>query len=158
MHVPKVFATNGMIRVKLCHVALFYEKKCRTVKQKWTLLFDVKKMPVSHGTLIIYIMYMYTLIIGNTSCKNIQTYKPLPVSGIEPGTSRIQSGGVTSALTSQLRVTIAVKLFNCFDAMGRNVNIQSRICGPHIFNKFLFSDKNAYSGPQNMLRHIKSST
>jgi len=36
---------------------------------------------------------------------------------------------------SQLRVTIEVKLFNCFDAMGRNVNKQSRICGPHIFNK-----------------------
>jgi len=25
------------------------------------------------------------------------------------------------------------QLFNCFDAMGRNVNKQSRICGPHIF-------------------------
>jgi len=40
---------------------------------------------------------------------------------------------------SQLRVAIVVKLFNCFDAMGWNVNKQSRICGPHIFNKFIFS-------------------
>jgi len=40
---------------------------------------------------------------------------------------------------SQLRVSIVVKLFNCFDAMGRNVNKQSRICGPHIINKFIFS-------------------
>ena len=41
--------------------------------------------------------------------------------------------------TSQLRVTIVVKLFNLLDAIGRTVNKQSRICGPHIFNKFVFS-------------------
>jgi len=40
---------------------------------------------------------------------------------------------------SLLRVSIVVKLFNCFDAMGRNVNKQSQICGPDIFNKFIFS-------------------
>jgi len=28
--------------------------------------------------------------------------------------------------------------FNCFNAMGRNVNKLSRICGPHIFNKLFF--------------------
>ena len=44
---------------------------------------------------------------------------PLPEPGIEPGTSRIQSGCVTSELPSQQKVTIVVKLFNCFDAMGR---------------------------------------
>jgi len=33
----------------------------------------------------------------------------------------------------QLSVTILVKLFNCFDEMGRNVNKQSRTCGSHIF-------------------------
>jgi len=49
-----------------------------------------------------------------------------------------QSGCVTSAPRSQIRVTIVIKLFNCFDAMGRNVNKQSRIGGPHIFNKFIF--------------------
>jgi len=30
------------------------------------------------------------------------------------------------------------KLFNCFDAMGRNVYKWSRICGPLIFIKFIF--------------------
>jgi len=117
-------------------------------------------------------LYLYTLIIGHTSCnkklsilnklklqkklqilwqticfwkkvkttieKN-QTYKPFWEPGIERGTSRIQSGWVTSALPSQLRVKIVVKLFNCFDAMGRNVNKRSRLCGPHIINKFIFS-------------------
>ena len=35
-------------------------------------------------------------------------------------------------------LSIVVELFNCFDAMGRNVNTQSQICGPHIFNKYIF--------------------
>ena len=39
----------------------------------------------------------------------------------------------------QLRVTIVVKLFNCFNEMGQNVNKQSQIWRPHIFNKFIFS-------------------
>ena len=39
---------------------------------------------------------------------------------------------------SQLRVSIVVKPFNCFDVMGRNVNKQSQICGPDIFNKYIF--------------------
>jgi len=30
-------------------------------------------------------------------------------------------------------------IINCFNAMGRNVNKQIRICGPHIFHKFMFS-------------------
>jgi len=38
----------------------------------------------------------------------------------------------------QLRVLIVVKLLNCFDAMGRNVIKQSRICGPRNLNKFFF--------------------
>jgi len=71
--------------------------------------------------------------------QNNQTLKPLPEPGIEPGTSCTQSGCVTTAPPSQLRVLIVVQLFNCFDAMGRNVNKQSRICRPHIFNKFMFS-------------------
>jgi len=33
---------------------------------------------------------------------------------------------------------LRVKLFNCFDTIGRNVNKQSRICGPHIFNTVIF--------------------
>jgi len=38
----------------------------------------------------------------------------------------------------QLRISIVVKPFNhvnCFDAMGRNVNKQSQICGPDIFQQ-----------------------
>ena len=65
--------------------------------------------------------------------------KPLPEPGIEPETSRTQSGNVTSAPPSQLRISIVVKLFNDFDAMGRNLKKQSRICGPHILNKFICS-------------------
>jgi len=64
--------------------------------------------------------------------------KPVPEPGIEPGTSCTQSGCVTTAPPSQLRVPFVVKLFNCSDAMGRNVNKQSQICGPDIFNKFIF--------------------
>jgi len=35
------------------------------------------------------------------------------------------------------KLPIVVKLVYCFDAMGRNVNKQSRIWGPQIFNKFI---------------------
>jgi len=61
--------------------------------------------------------------------------KRLQEPGIEPGTSCTQSGCVTTAPPSQLRISIVVKPFNCFDAMGQNVNKQSQICGPDIFNK-----------------------
>jgi len=44
-----------------------------------------------------------------------------------------------SGSPSQLKVPIVVKLFNCYHAIGRNVNKQSQFCGPHIFNKFIFS-------------------
>jgi len=65
-----------------------------------------------------------------------QTQKLLQEPGIEPGTFCTQSGCVTTALPSQLRISILVKLFNCFVAIDQNVNKQSRICGPHIFNIF----------------------
>jgi len=74
----------------------------------------------------------------NKNKTNNQTYAPLPESGIEPGNSCTQSGCITSAPPSQLRVSIEAKLFNCFDAMGRSVNKQSQICGPHIVNNFIF--------------------
>jgi len=46
----------------------------------------------------------------------------------------------TSAPGSQLvRWSKVVKLFNHFNAMGRNASKQSRICVPHILNKFMFS-------------------
>ena len=64
--------------------------------------------------------------------------KPSPEPGIESGTSCTQSECVTTAPPSQLRLSIVVKQFNCFDVMGRNVNKQSPICGPDIFNKYIF--------------------
>ena len=45
---------------------------------------------------------------------------------------------VTTAPPSQLREAIVFKPFNCFDAMSRNVNKQSQICRPDIFNKYIF--------------------
>ena len=54
-------------------------------------------------------------------------------------TSCTQSGCVITAQPSQLSVSIVVKLFNCFDAMGRKVNTQSLMCVPNIFNKYIFS-------------------
>ena len=63
--------------------------------------------------------------------------KPFPEPEIELGATRNQSGCVTSAPPVQLRVKIVVNLFNCFDAMGRNVNKHSRIRWPHIFKKFI---------------------
>ena len=44
----------------------------------------------------------------------------------------------------QLKISIVVKLFNCFKAMDRNVNKQGRICGPHIFNIFFVICFHAY--------------
>jgi len=63
----------------------------------------------------------------------------LPELGIEPRTSCTQSGCVTIAPPSQLRVSIVFKPFNYLDAMGRNENKQHHICGPNIFNKYIFS-------------------
>jgi len=55
--------------------------------------------------------------------------KTMSEPGIEPGTSCTHSGCVTSVPRSQLRVTIVVKLFNYFDAMGRNLNKQGEFAG-----------------------------
>jgi len=49
-----------------------------------------------------------------------------------------QSGCVTNAPMSQLRVSFVFKLLNCFDAIGRNVIKQNQIYGAHICNKFIF--------------------
>ena len=67
-----------------------------------------------------------------------QTLKTLPEPRIEPGTPCTQIGCVTTAPPSQLSLSIEVKPFNCFDAMGRNVNKQSQICGPDIFTNTYF--------------------
>ena len=42
--------------------------------------------------------------------------------GIEPGTSCTQSGCVTTAPPSQMRVTIVKKLFNCIININNNYN------------------------------------
>ena len=70
--------------------------------------------------------------------RNIKHLNPCRSRELNPGTSRAQNGCVTFVPLSQLRVTTVVKLFICFEAMGRNVNKHSRICGPHIFNKLNF--------------------
>jgi len=48
--------------------------------------------------------------------------KSCPEPGIEPGTSRTQVRGLIYTPPSQLKVSIVVKPFNCFNAMGRNIN------------------------------------
>jgi len=48
--------------------------------------------------------------------------KPLPDPGIEPGTCCTQSGCVTTAPPSQLRISIVAKPCNCFAAMVFTVN------------------------------------
>jgi len=53
-----------------------------------------------------------------------QTKTPPPESEIEPGPLANKRGCVTTAPPSQLRESIVVKLFYCFEAMGRNVNKQ----------------------------------
>jgi len=60
--------------------------------------------------------------------------KSLPEPRIEPWTFCTLVGCVTSGPRSQLKVSIVVKLFNCFNAMVRNINKK-----PKHFNKFIFS-------------------
>jgi len=45
--------------------------------------------------------------------------------GIEPGTSRTSVGCIISGPPNQQKISIVVKLFKCFNAMGRNVYKQS---------------------------------
>jgi len=55
-----------------------------------------------------------------------KTLKSLPKPGIELGTSGTPVRCVTSRPPSQLKVLVIVKLCTCVNAMGRNVNKQSR--------------------------------
>ena len=64
--------------------------------------------------------------------------KPCRSRELNPGTLAPKADAKTTARPCQLRVSIVVKPFNCFYAMGRNVNKQSQICGPDIFNKNIF--------------------
>jgi len=45
---------------------------------------------------------------------------------------------VLSFLTAARYWNCIIHVFNCLDAMDRNVNKHCRICGPHISNKFIF--------------------
>ena len=83
--------------------------------------------------------FFYLICFWTKKTTQQQNKNPCRSRELNPGTSHTQSGCVTSAPPSQLRVTFVVKLFNYFDAIGGKVNKQSRICGPHIYNKFIFS-------------------
>ena len=77
--------------------------------------------------------------ITTTTKQKIKHKNPCRSRGLNPGPLAPKADGFTTAPPSQLRVSIVDKPFNCFDAMGRNVNKQSQICGPDIFNKYIFS-------------------
>ena len=62
------------------------------------------------------------------------TKKHLPEPGIEPRTSCTAFWRVTSRPLNQMNISIAVKLFNCFYIMGRNINKQSYIRGHFFWN------------------------
>jgi len=57
-----------------------------------------------------------------------------PILSMEDNDKGIRGGGALAIRDS------VVKLFeiHCFCDMDRNVNTQRRICGPHMFNKFIF--------------------
>ena len=74
---------------------------------------------------------------NNTTTTTKMKHKNLLEPGIEPETSCTPSRCLTPAPQSQLKLLV-VKLFNCFDAMGWNINKQSRICRPHIFHQIYF--------------------
>ena len=63
-----------------------------------------------------YIHYTAALLFNAVSLKTKQQNKSLPETGIEPRT-----------------LSIEIRLFNCIDIdiMGRNINKQRQICGPH---------------------------
>jgi len=88
---------------------------------------SVSVYPYNRSNIWQYINYATQINIANGIAKQ------LPEPGIEPGTSCIQNWCVTTAPLSQLRVSIVVKQFNCFDAMGWKVNKQAEFAG-HTFS------------------------
>jgi len=117
------------------HTLIIGHKSCKmlSILKQLTLQKTFQNCVTNH-------VFLYRKVKPQQQQSKKSNIKPLPEPEIEPGIPRTQSGYVTSARPSQLKVTIVVKLhvFNLFDAMARNVNKQSRICGPQIFNKFLF--------------------
>ena len=59
-------------------------------------------------------------------------------TGFEPGTSCIQGECVTFRSPSQMEVQIVVKLFNCSNAMRRNVNNQPNLRASHFQQIHIF--------------------
>jgi len=71
--------------------------------------------------------------------KHIQTTKTtLPMQGLKAGSSFTAVWCVTSRSPRQLNVSSKVKLYNFIYVMAWNINRQSRIGGPHFYNKVVF--------------------
>jgi len=70
--------------------------------------------------------------MNKTKKENI---KILAEPGIEPRTSYT---AVWSGTSLSMNVSTADKRFNCFNVMGRNINEQSQICRPHLFQQSQF--------------------
>jgi len=95
-----------------------------------------------------------------TTTQKIKHKKPCRGRKLNPG-SLAPSGCVTTTPPSQLRVSIVNKLFNCFDAMGRNLNKQSWICGnvrckhlwPKRYRHSIFNVSSQWCGAR---RHFKA--
>jgi len=115
----------------ICH------KSCNmlSILNKLTLQKEVQLCKILWQTICFWQKVKTTT---TTKQKKSNRKNSLLVPGIELGNSCTQSGCVTNVPTSQLRILIVVKLLNCFDVMGRNVNQQTQLCRPHIFYKCIF--------------------
>jgi len=58
----------------------------------------------------------------NATAKQKLHHKSMPEPGTEPGTSLTAVWSLTSWTLRQLNVSIVIKLFNCFNVNGRNIN------------------------------------
>jgi len=88
---------------------------------------------LNHLTLQKELQNIVTNYVFSTKSKHTTTtkhqikYKYLSKPIIETGTSPTPVGCVTSGPPSQLKVSIVVNPFNCFNAMDRNVNKQANL-------------------------------
>jgi len=120
-------------------------------------------------------LYLSTHIIGHNSCKTLSILKKLTLKKLAKFFEKkkvktqykksniktlAEAGTWTQDLShskqmcyiappSQPRAMLVVKLFNGFHAMGRHVNRQTRICRPHISNKFFL--KNIFTCTDNYI-------
>jgi len=128
---------------------------------KWVLI-------VKHAFLKMLGLYLSTLIIGHKYCnmlsiinklilqEKLQTFvmnnvfldKKVKTQQQQNTTSNIKTLAGARDWTRDLLHPKRMRYhcttesteneLNCFDAMDRNVNKQSQICGPDIFNKYIF--------------------